>query len=80
MNRFLGSQQIVPSPTSTGASPGLGRAIACEFGRHGARLALIARNAARLQQAMDEISELGGEATVFPADVLDPSHEVAEEK
>ncbi|GAA4401685.1 SDR family oxidoreductase [Nibrella viscosa] len=55
----------------TGASAGLGRAIAQEFARHGARVALIAREEERLQSAKKEIEESGGEALIFPADVAD---------
>jgi NAD(P)-dependent dehydrogenase (short-subunit alcohol dehydrogenase family) len=55
----------------TGASAGAGRAIALEFARHGARVALIARGKERLEDAKKEIEGLGGEALVFPADVAD---------
>jgi NAD(P)-dependent dehydrogenase (short-subunit alcohol dehydrogenase family) len=53
----------------TGASAGLGRAMAREFAGHGARLGLIARNRERLDQAVQEAAELGGEAIALPADV-----------
>ncbi len=56
----------------TGASAGLGRAIAREFARHGARLGLIARDPERLQHAVREMVRLGGEAIALPADVADP--------
>jgi len=53
----------------TGASQGIGRAIALEFGRRGARLALASRN----RQALDEVAGLikadGGSAIVIPTDV-----------
>lgn len=55
----------------TGASAGIGRAVAQEFGRHGARVALIARGNERLQEAKKEIEELGGEAITFAIDVSD---------
>jgi NAD(P)-dependent dehydrogenase (short-subunit alcohol dehydrogenase family) len=55
----------------TGASAGAGRAIALEFGRHGARVALIARGEERLEDAKREIEGLGGQALTFSADVAD---------
>jgi short-subunit dehydrogenase len=55
----------------TGASAGLGRAIAREFGRHGANLALIARGVDGLKAAQREIEDLGGRALILPLDVAD---------
>lgn len=55
----------------TGASAGLGRAIALEFARHGARVVLIARGRERLEAARREIEDRGGEALIFTADVAD---------
>lgn len=55
----------------TGASAGVGRATAREFGQHGASVALIARNKERLETAKREIEELGGKALVLPLDVAD---------
>ncbi len=55
----------------TGASAGLGRAIALEFVKHGASVALIARGEERLQDAKSEIEKLGGRVLTFSADVAD---------
>src|SRR5579872_950445 len=55
----------------TGASAGLGRAIAREFGKKGARVALLARGAKGLEEAAREISDAGGEALPITADVSD---------
>jgi short-subunit dehydrogenase len=56
----------------TGASSGVGRAVARAFGARGARVALIARNRDALQNAAMEIESAGGEAIVCPADVSAP--------
>jgi short-subunit dehydrogenase len=55
----------------TGASAGLGRAIAHEFAAHGARIGLIARDRDRLEQARREVESRGGRALVLPLDVAD---------
>src|SRR5690242_19784460 len=55
----------------TGASSGVGRAIARALGREGARVGLIARNEEALQHAAEEVRALGGEALVLPLDVSD---------
>lgn len=55
----------------TGASAGLGRAIAREFGRHKANVGLLARGIDGLNAAKAEIEAAGGRALVLPADVAD---------
>jgi len=55
----------------TGASAGVGRAIALRFARAGARLGLIARDAGALAQVNQEAERLGGSAHVAAADVAD---------
>ena len=55
----------------TGASAGIGRAVAREFGKRGARVALLARGVPGLEGAKREIEEAGGEALVIPTDVAD---------
>jgi len=55
----------------TGASSGVGRAIARAFGAAGARVGLVARNPEALENAAREISQAGGEAMVFAIDVAD---------
>src|SRR5947209_10085105 len=55
----------------TGASAGLGRAIAREFGNHGARVGLLARGVDGLNAAKREIEAAGGQALVLPVDVAD---------
>ena len=55
----------------TGASAGLGRAIAREFGRRRASVGLLARGRDGLEAARREIESLGGKALVLPTDVAD---------
>ncbi len=53
----------------TGAGRGTGRTIALEFGRLGARVALVARTESELQETARQIKDSGGKALVAPADV-----------
>jgi NAD(P)-dependent dehydrogenase (short-subunit alcohol dehydrogenase family) len=55
----------------TGASAGVGRAAACEFAKHGATVALLARGRDGLEGARRDVERLGGEALVIPCDVSD---------
>ncbi len=53
----------------TGASRGIGRALALELARRGAHLVLVARTQGGLEEADDEIRALGGTATLLPLDL-----------
>jgi len=55
----------------TGASKGLGKAMALALGAEGARIALVARNLEQLNSVGNEVKEVGGDARVFQADVAD---------
>lgn len=55
----------------TGASAGLGRAIARRFASDGAAVALLARGRDGLEGARRDVERLGGVALVIPTDVAD---------
>ena len=54
----------------TGASQGLGRAIAEALAASGATVALVARSADKLAEVAAAITTAGGKAEVFPCDVM----------
>lgn len=55
----------------TGASAGIGRAIAVVFGRQGSRVGLLARGPERLGATRRENVAGGGRALPIPTDVAD---------
>ena len=55
----------------TGASRGIGKAIALALGRAGAKVACVARNVDKLQGRADAITAAGGNGEVHPCDVTD---------
>ena len=57
----------------TGASGGLGEALAHAFGAAGARLILSARRAGELDRVARAIAESGGTARALPMDLADPA-------
>ena len=57
----------------TGASSGVGRAVARAYGARGAKVGLIARNTEALETCADEIRTAGGTPLVCAADVSDPA-------
>jgi NAD(P)-dependent dehydrogenase (short-subunit alcohol dehydrogenase family) len=71
----------MPAPTSTplanqialvtGASRGIGAAVAIELARLGARPVLIARTQGGLEETDDTIRAAGGESTLLPLDLTD---------
>lgn len=58
-----------PTIIVTGASQGLGAAIAARAADSGARVVLTARSKAGLEAQAEKIRQAGGEALVIPADV-----------
>lgn len=55
----------------TGASRGIGAAIAEALAREGAHVVLTARTAAHLEEVENRIFEFGGSATIAPLDLTD---------
>ncbi len=65
---FDWSQKVV---FITGASSGIGRALAVELGKRGAALGLLARRAEALRELAADVEQAGGRALVLAADVRD---------
>jgi len=55
----------------TGASQGIGAAVAKAYAKEGAHVILIARNQKNLEKVDDEIRAEGGQATLLPLDLQD---------
>jgi short-subunit dehydrogenase len=55
----------------TGASSGIGRGLALELSRRGAKVGLVARRADSLAELVQEIAGAGGKALALPTDVMD---------
>lgn len=52
-----------------GAGKGLGLSLAKRFGKEGFQVALVARNAVKLQDMVDELTAVGIESSYFTADI-----------
>jgi short-subunit dehydrogenase len=61
----------------TGASGGIGRCLALELARRGARLALTGRDETQLAKLASELSSMGGTAVVLPFELAQPSGHAA---
>lgn len=61
-----------PVVAITGASAGIGRAIALRFAREGAAVAVCARREAELREVAATVEQQGGRALPVVADVTDP--------
>ena len=55
----------------TGASRGIGRATSLAFAGAGAKVALLGRDRARLEESLELVRNAGGEAATFVCDVRD---------
>ncbi|MEZ5934338.1 MAG: SDR family NAD(P)-dependent oxidoreductase [Alphaproteobacteria bacterium] len=64
MGRLAGRLALI-----TGASRGLGAALAGRFAEEGARLILVARTAGGLEEVDDRVRAAGAEATLVPQDL-----------
>ena len=64
----------------TGASKGLGKAMAIALARAGATVALVSRNKEQLQACAKEVKDSGGKAEAFQADVTDEAQVARVEK
>ncbi len=65
--KINGSRAIV-----TGASSGIGREIALELARQGARSVVIARRKERLIELADQVTAIGGQVEPVVGDITDP--------
>jgi len=67
MYRYTNQTVIV-----TGASKGIGKGLAKAYAREGARVVLVARSLAALEEVQSEILNAGGDAICITADISDP--------
>lgn len=69
--QILTSESFLHERTAlvTGAGRGIGRAVALELARLGAKIILVGRDAGRLHNVAQEIIDAGGAAIVIPTDV-----------
>ncbi|MBM3769941.1 MAG: SDR family NAD(P)-dependent oxidoreductase [Acidimicrobiia bacterium] len=72
MTHANGERNDPPIVAITGASAGIGRAVALRFAREGAAVALCARREAKLVEAAAAVEQQGGRALPVVADVTDP--------
>lgn len=54
----------------TGSSSGIGKAIALQFGKEGARVVVAARRQRLCEEVADQIRQSGGQAIAIPTDVM----------
>lgn len=66
MSSFTGKVVMI-----TGASSGIGRGLAVELARRGAKIGLVARRAELIEEVVREVEAVGSTALALPADVQD---------
>ena len=64
----------------TGASSGIGRGLAVELARRGAKIGLVARRVELIEEVVREVEAAGSKALALPADVQDAASMVAAAK
>ncbi|PWH14169.1 MAG: short-chain dehydrogenase [Anaerolineae bacterium] len=57
----------------SGASSGIGKALALQLAQSGCKMALLARTLERLEEVAQQVRSLGAEALVLPTDLTDPN-------
>jgi NAD(P)-dependent dehydrogenase (short-subunit alcohol dehydrogenase family) len=62
---------VPPIALVTGASRGIGRAVALELARSGAHVVALARTQGALEELDDDVKALGGATTLVPCDLSD---------
>jgi short-subunit dehydrogenase len=68
----MDSPSTRPTALVTGASGGIGAALARELARHGHDLLLVARGVAAMERLAAELQQMGAAATVIAADLAKP--------
>lgn len=69
----MGKRGVPSTVLVTGASSGIGRALAVEYARRGAHVMVVARREAELAALADAIASTGGRAEHLACDVSDPN-------
>jgi NAD(P)-dependent dehydrogenase (short-subunit alcohol dehydrogenase family) len=77
MGRLAYEDMNTPTALITGASRGLGRALAAGLAREGFALIIDGRDAAALDLAAADIRAAGGDVTAVSGDVTDAAHRAA---
>ncbi len=57
----------------SGASSGIGRALALQLAQRGCKVALLARTASLLEETANQVNQMGAEALALPTDLTDSS-------
>jgi NAD(P)-dependent dehydrogenase (short-subunit alcohol dehydrogenase family) len=68
-----GNKLAKPRALVTGATSGIGRAVALQLGRDGAEVLVHGRDSVRGAETVQEIGGVGGEASFLAADLGDPA-------